>query len=373
MYSARVEPSGKQFPVKPGEYILDAALRAGVPLKYGCRHGNCSSCKYLITDGDVDFGNASPYSLSNAERDEGWALVCCATALDDLEIQDHRIPDTRQLPVLVPEEFTAEVIGVDPLTPTLRRLRLRADQQVHFYAGQFLEVGVPGARDQWRSYSVASAPDSAPGIELVVKMTAGGRFSGRLDTLAPGTEIRLRGPFGTGYLREGDRPILLVATGSGISPILSILEHAALDGDRRAFTFFYGARTAVELPCESRIKELGRLLDLTYHPVLSRPTPECGWAGEPSRVTIAVLRLIDDGSPYDAYVCGNPDMCEAVTALLEAKGTPEESIFTDKFFPAIEHRDEVVTPPLPGARLITPPNGRITQDRPRGNHWLDPV
>jgi NAD(P)H-flavin reductase/ferredoxin len=341
MFSARVEPSGKEFPVKPGEYILDAALRAGVPLRYGCRHGNCSSCKYLITDGDVDYGNASPYSLSNAERDDGWALVCCATALDDLEIQDDRMLDTRQLPVIAPEEFTAEVVGVEPLTPTLRRLRLRTEHQVPFYAGQFLEVAVPGARDQWRSYSIASAPGSTSGLDLIVKLTDGGRFSGRLDTLAPGTQMRLRGPFGTGYLRDGDRPILLVATGSGISPILSILERAALDGDRRAFTFFYGARTAAELPCESRIRELATRLDLTYHPVLSRPTPECGWTGQPSRVTLAVLRLVEDGSPYDAYVCGNPDMCDAVTVLLEAKGTPEESIFTDKFFPAVEQREGV--------------------------------
>jgi propane monooxygenase reductase subunit len=338
MYSARVEPSGKEFTVKPDEYILDAALRSGVPLRYGCRHGNCSSCKYLVTEGDVDFGIASPYSLSNAERDEGWVLLCCATALEDLEIQDDRLLDTRQLPVLVPEEFTAEILGVDPLTPDLRRLRLQTDRPIRFYAGQFLEVAVPGEQDQWRSYSIASAPDSGTHVELVVKVTDRGRFSSQLDTLPPATAIRLRGPFGTGYLRDGDRPVLLVATGSGISPILSILEHAARGKDGRAFTFFYGARTADGLPCKSRLLELGALLDLTYHPVLSCPTPACEWAGEPSRVTTAVLRAIDDGSPYDAYVCGNPDMCDAVTTLLEAKGTPEDSIFTDKFFPAVEAR-----------------------------------
>ncbi len=336
MYSAHVEPSGKEFTLKPGEYILDAALRAGVPLKYGCRHGNCSSCKYLVTGGDVDYGNASPYSLSNAERDDGWVLVCCATALEDIEIQDDRILDLRQRPVLAPEEFTAEVLGVNSLTPSLRRLRVHAGRPVYFYAGQFLELAVPGEQDQWRSYSVASAPESATDIEFVIKVTDGGRFSGQLDTLAPGTTLRMRGPFGTGYLREGTKPVLLVATGSGISPILSILEHAALTGDKRAFTFFYGARTASDLPCEARIRELTALLDLTYRPVLSRPTAECAWTTEPSRVTAVVLRTIGDGSPYDAYVCGNPGMCDAITALLEAKGTSEESIFTDKFFPAIE-------------------------------------
>lgn len=336
MYSVRVEPDGKQFSIKPDEHILDAALRSGVPLKYGCRHGNCSSCKYLVTDGEVDYGNASPYSLSNAERDEGWVLLCCATALDDLEIQDDRVFDDRQLPVLTPTEQGGEVLGVDELTPTLRRLRIRTEQPITFYAGQFLEVAVPGAEDQWRSYSVASAPGVAPELEFVVKVIDGGAFSGQLDTLEPGTVVRVRGPFGTGYLRAGERPVLLVATGSGISPILSILEHAASTDDRRPFTFFYGARVADELPSERRIGELRDLLDLTYHPVLSKPTPQCDWSGPPSRVTTAVQRRVGDGTPYDAYLCGKPEMCDAVTALLEAKGTPEETIFSDKFFPAVE-------------------------------------
>ncbi|MEM6107495.1 2Fe-2S iron-sulfur cluster-binding protein [Mycobacterium sp. 050272] len=336
VYSARVEPGGREFSIKPGESILDAALRSGVSLKYGCRHGNCSSCKYLVTDGEVDYGNASPYSLSNAERDDGWVLLCCATALDDVQIQDDRVFDQRQRPLITPGEFDGQVTGIDRLTPSLRRLHIRTEQPVVFYAGQFVEIAVPGAADQWRSYSLASAPSSAQELEFVIKVIDGGAFSEQLDLLGVGVRMRVRGPFGDGYLREGNRPVLLVATGSGISPILSILEYAAHCGDERKFTFFYGARTAAELPCESRMEELRGVLDLTYCPVLSKPTPECGWLGEPSRVTAHVQRRIGDGAPYDAYVCGKPEMCDAVIALLEAKGTPEETIFSDKFFPAVE-------------------------------------
>lgn len=334
MYSARIEPSGKEFVIKPDEYVLDAALRGGIPLKYGCRHGNCSSCKYLVTDGDVDYGKASPYSLSNAERDDGWVLLCCATALDDLEIQDDRMLDDRALPVLVPNEVSGEIVGVEHLTPSLRSLHLKIDRPINFYAGQFMELEVPQLHDQWRSYSVASPPGLVPDMTFVVKIIENGAFSGSLDSLPAGERLRLRGPFGAGYLREGDRPVLLVATGSGISPILSILEHVARRGDQRRFDFFYGARTASELPCQQRIDELGKSLNLNYHPVLSAPTSDCGWSGEAIRVTTAVQRKIADGSPYDAYVCGKPAMCDAVTALLEAKGTPENNIFSDRFFPA---------------------------------------
>lgn len=335
MFSARVEPSGQEFQIKPDEYILDAALRSGVPLRYGCRHGNCSSCKYRVTDGDVDYGNASPYSLSNAERDDDWVLLCCATALDDLEIIDDRLTDDRQRPVLAPTEARAEVVAVERLTPDLRRLSVRLDQPIDFYAGQFMEIGVPGGHEEWRSYSVASAPDTGPELSFVIKVIEGGAFSGQLDGLPVGAPLRVRGPFGTGYLRDGDRPILLVATGSGIAPILSILEHATRTGDSRHITFVYGARTAADLPGESRIAELEQLVNLTYHPTLSGPTPDCAWAGPPARVTDVVRRQIGDGSPYDAYLCGKPEMCDTVTTLLEAKGTPEETIFTDKFFPAV--------------------------------------
>lgn len=336
VYSARVEPSGTIFSLRPDEYVLDGALKSGVPLRYGCRHGNCSSCKYLVTDGDVDYGNASPYSLSEAERDEGWVLLCCATALDDLEIQDNRPPDERRLPVLAPAEFGAQVVGVEVLTPSLRRLRVRAEGAGTFYAGQFVEIAVPGAQGQWRSYSIASAPGAAPEMCFVIKVIEGGAFSEQVETFAPGDRLRMRGPFGTGYLRDGDRPVLLVATGSGISPILSILEHAATTGDKRTFSLFYGARTAGDLPVENRIRELGELLDLAYLPTLSRPTPECRWVGATGRVTTALQRAVADGAPYDAYLCGKPEMCDTITMLLEAKGTSEDAIFTDKFFPAVE-------------------------------------
>ena len=85
-FRVRLEPSGQQFDVAAGETVLNAALRQGVALQYGCRQGNCSSCKYFLSEGEVDFGRASPYSLSEREREEGWALLCCATPLEDLEI-----------------------------------------------------------------------------------------------------------------------------------------------------------------------------------------------------------------------------------------------------------------------------------------------
>lgn len=123
-----------------------------------------------------------------------------------------------------------------------------------------------------------------------------------------------------------------MATGSGISPILG---HAAQCGDERKFTFVYGALVAAELPCEGRMGELCGLPNVSYCPVLSKPSPECGWPAEPSRVTTEVRRRIGDGAPMTPTSADKPDMCDAVIALLEARGIPEEPIFSDKFFPAV--------------------------------------
>ena len=117
----RLAPSGTSFEAAEGEAVLNAALRQGVSLRYGCRHGNCSSCKYLVTDGEVDFGKASPYSLSEREREDGWALLCCAHALSDLEIQVPEDHAERLLQVIRPADFSATVMANDRVSRALHR------------------------------------------------------------------------------------------------------------------------------------------------------------------------------------------------------------------------------------------------------------
>lgn len=329
----RLEPAGTTFTVDPGEAVLNAALRQGVALRYGCRHGNCSTCKYLLIDGEVDHGVASPYSLSETEREEGWALLCCARPIENLVVEDAQPADDKALPLLVPQERTALVTEVNPTGGSLWRLRVRLDEPLEFYAGQFVEFGVPDAVDTWRSYSIASSPTRAQELEFVVKAIPGGAFSGRLDELI-GRTLGLRGPYGTGYLREGDRNVLLVAAGSGIAPVLSIVRHAAEVGDLRSFLVAYGAREHADLAVLDPLRELEGQLALTVIAALSRP-PE-GWSGRIGRVTTVVQHEVGDASGFDAYLCGMPAMCDTVGLLLDAKGIREGAVHSDKFFPASE-------------------------------------
>jgi NAD(P)H-flavin reductase/ferredoxin len=331
--AAILRPSGERFEIVPGETVLDAALRQGIRLDYGCRHGNCSTCKYRLIEGEVDFGSASPYSLPESEREEGYALLCCAKPLEDLEIEIRRRPDRRVKPIVPPSQRAAEVAAVEQVTDTLWTLRLRPDAPLTFYPGQFVELAHAELDVPWRSYSIATPPGASE-LGFVMKRVANGAFSGRLDRMRPGDPLRLRGPYGTSYLRDGAEPVLLCATGSGIAPILSILRGAAEAGDSRSFRFYYGARTPADLRVAEALASGKVPNDFTFTPVLSQADET--WTGARGRVTGAIQAGIPDASRLDAYLCGAPDMCDTVGRLLEAKGLPENHLFYDRFYPAVE-------------------------------------
>lgn len=346
MFSVEFTPSGECFDVADGETVLDAALRQGVQIPYGCRNGRCSTCKFQVEDGEVDLGDVSVYSLPDDERDQGWALLCRARPLTDLLIRDNRLPDLRARPLLRPAEIGGAVAGVRPLTAELVELRVRLDAPLTFYPGQFMELGLgEGPRTVWRSYSIASPPSSALDLGFVIKRIDGGAFSSQVPTLAPETPIRLRGPYGDSYLRDGDRPILLCAIGSGIAPILSMLHAAAQAQDPRPIRFFYGARRPADVPLAAQLAGLFARLapGSAFEPTLDGLAPDDAWTGERGNVVQAIQREILDAHRYDAYLCGAPPMCDAASRLLLAKGLSAQALFMDRFF--ITRRDAEQTEP----------------------------
>lgn len=333
-FVARLSGDTGRFEIDAGETVLDAALRHGIALEYGCRHGNCSKCKYYLEEGDVDFGDASVYSLSEEEREEGYGLMCCATPLTDLVIETRSAENPKAKPHITPQGRAARVAQVSQLTPALWHFVLTIDEPLEFYAGQFVELKIAGT-EVWRSYSVASDPAHSTRLEFVIKHVEGGAFSGRLPHLEVGRDIALRGPYGMSYLRDGADDVVLVATGSGISPILSMLRSASEGDDGRRFTLFYGARTPDDIPCSDEMAGLTASLGerLSINVCLST-APE-SWAGRKGRVTQALQSELQDASSLAAYICGSPEMCDTVGSLLEAKGIPESELFYDKFHAAV--------------------------------------
>lgn len=337
MPQVRLEPTGEAFPVGEREDVLTAALRRGINLRYGCRHGNCSSCKHWLVDGDVDDSAASVYAIPRSEREDGAILLCCTYARTDLVIEIDQHEGVEALPPMaVPAAHRATVLDVRKLTPALTELRVAIDPPLQFRAGQYAEFTIAESGER-RSYSVVSPPSSRGELTFCIKRIEDGVFSRVLDGVRPGSQLAVEAPFGSMFLRDTGRPVVAAAIGSGIAPILSILTEAAEGTLAVPIRFYYGARTAEDLVYSAEIAALGeRLPNFTFIPCLSQGAPDGVTNGRAGRITRVIASDIRDASPFDAYLCGPPPMCDTVGRLLEVKGLPEARIHADRFYPAVE-------------------------------------
>ena len=323
-HTVRLEPVGEELTVETGETILDAAFRQGLNLAYGCREGQCSACKCFVLEGDATLKRYSNFALSDSERANGYSLMCRAMPDEDLVVELlHYDPENLRMEHAI-ADGQASVEAVEALTHDITRLVLRAEAEFDFTPGQYVDLHVPGAEDgARRSFSLANLPGEGR-IELIIKRYPGGRFSGLLEGgLSPGQTIAFTGPYGALHLRESERPILMIAGGSGMAPILALLRQLARDGCSRPVRFFYGARTDDDLFATEEIALLGeRIADFRFVAVTGRFVHE------------AVDEFLREGeieSP-DVYLCGPPPMIEAAEEMLTGvHGLDEHRLFADRF------------------------------------------
>ncbi|HZE66647.1 MAG TPA: 2Fe-2S iron-sulfur cluster binding domain-containing protein [Sporichthyaceae bacterium] len=335
MYEVRVEPFGHTFTCLEDETILEGARRHPVFLRYGCKNGACGTCKVQLVDGDVELA-ASSYALPPAERDRGTILVCQSYPVDDcvIDVAAMNLDEEEFYSGDKAGQYAMAVESNEALTPDIRRLILRHAEHVvmPFAAGQFVNVTVPGT-DAERSYSMSNGSADNDRIELICKVIQGGLFSNFLTEHArPGVPVTVTGPFGLMSVRLSHRGIVMVAGGSGLAPLLSMLTDQAQRGAPREVTLFFGARTRQDLYGFDELAGLQTVLpDLRFVPVLEDPHP--GWSGATGLVTEAIARYRTDWSGHDAYLCGPPGMIEAATELLVRRGVRAGNVYSDAFVP----------------------------------------
>ena len=326
-------PSGHVLQAQDGETILEAALREGYMLPYGCRNGACGSCKGKVITGTVDHGKSQDAALPPAERVLGMALFCQAKPLTDLQIECREIGTAKDIPVKI---LPCRVQTLEPVAPDVMRIRLRlpSAERLQFLAGQYIDVLLKdGTR---RSLSMANPPHDDDLLELHLR-NYGGAFSTHVFTRMKLKDIlRFEGPLGTFYLREdSDRPVVLLAGGTGFAPIKAIIEHALHQKIPRPLTLYRGARRPADLYLDELPQGWQREHGLRYIPVLSDATPEDQWPGHRGLVHHAVMEDLPDLSGFDVYACGAPAMIEAARRDFCGRcGLPESSFYADAFTPS---------------------------------------
>ena len=246
------------------------------------------------------------------------------------------------------KEVPAHLVSIISLTRDIRMLTLELSSPMRFWAGQYVDITIPGSGIT-RAFSMANAPaDHAGGgttMQFIIKMYPNGAFSSRLDPqadigLKSGDELMVKGPYGTCFHREGrPGPLVLVGGGSGMSPLWSILQDHVQRGSHRPVRFFYGARTKADLFHIEEFAAFGaQLPDFRFIPALSHAEPGDDWTGETGFVHDVVARVLrEEGleGEIDAYSCGPPPMIDAVLPVLQMAGVEPEHIYFDKFTTAM--------------------------------------
>lgn len=339
MSELTVQPFGHVLDHNEGETVLEAVLRNNLLLKYGCKHGGCGTCKVLLVEGDVD-EHGSSFALTPEDRANGLILACASTPVEPcvIDVEPSGLTEEEFFSGDKSKTYRSTLGAVERLTVDIARVRFDlVDDEIAFVAGQFVNVEIPASASTGggllRTFSMANDPTQAGVVELIVKLYPGGAFSNFLLEAPLGTPVAISGPYGQLKIHQSHRPVLMIAGGSGLAPLLSMLRDLAAKEFGRPVTLFFGARTEADLYLVEEIREIGSgLADFEFVPVLSESW-DANWTGEIGLVTDAIARWRANLA-HDVYLCGPPPMIDAAGPLLTAAGVRPRNIYFDAFTPA---------------------------------------
>lgn len=320
-----VKPLNRVIQVAPGANLLKVLQDAQVPMSYSCMAGRCGTCRCRVIDGEVMEGAGE--QQRPLDGDESVVLACQTYVTEPCTIE---VPEPDEVVVHPPRIVKATVVAIEDMTHDIRRLVLRPAKPVEFSPGQYVQLHF--TKDHVRPYSMAglSGDDS---FEFHVRLVPEGRVTGYIaQVLAVGDTVKVIGPLGSAYLRRRhDGPMLCVAGGTGLAPILSIVRGAIALGMKNPIHLYFGVRSPRDiygLPWLEQLQSDHRAL--AVHVVVASggnpATQRCGL------VTDVIERDLDDLGGWRAYLCGSPPMVEAATVVARRKGVDSRHIYADAFY-----------------------------------------
>ncbi len=331
-FSVTNQRNNSSFVTNEDETILEAALRDNRIFPYGCRSGVCGACKSNLISGRVDYGDHEDFALSDVEKEQGKVLLCQAIPLEDVVIDVEEVMSGTNIQIKM---LPCRVGKIHRLAEDVIQLflTLPKTQQFNFIAGQYVDIILKDG--QRRSFSIANLPEQATeqGLELHIRHVSDGHFTPRVfDSMKERDLLRFEGPFGTYFLQsDPGKPIIMIAGGTGFSPIKGLLQQALAQNRDQDIHLFWGARDEQDLYMDTLVTEwVDKHPNLKYTPVLSDNTTD-GWKGDTGFVHEVVRIAYDNFGKFDVYASGPPIMIDAVRDSLLDKGMNQERFFFDSF------------------------------------------
>lgn len=326
-FMVKIESSGHRFAVDAEETLLDAALRQGIGLPYGCRNGACGSCIATLLSGEVDYPDGEP----DIELDAGQIVICQAHPRSDLSLKVREVSADADITI---KTLPCRAEHLHRLSHDVMQvlLKLPETERMQFLAGQYIEFILKDGRR--RAFSIANAPHQDEYLELHIRHIPGGSFTGHVfDEMKDRALLRVEGPLGSFYLREdSQRPILMMAGGTGIAPLKGMIDHAQYIGLERPMHLFWGVRALHDLYLQDEPQRWKKNnADFHYTPVLSDPESDDQWQGKTGLVMDVLLEACPNLGDYDIYMSGSPAMIEAATPVFAQHGASLDHMYSDAF------------------------------------------
>src|SRR5699024_11094120 len=275
--------------------------------------------------------------LTDKEQENNVRLSCQCKVKEDIQIE---IPEE----LFNGKEYDAVVGDITDLTSIIKSIRIKLPngQEVNFKAGQYMQLKAPiyegNDEEVYRAYSIASSPSEKTFIDLIIGYVPEGVATTYVHHhLNPNDAVNLNGAYGDFYYQDNDREMILVAVGTGVAPILSILNYMKENNIERKAKFYFGAKTPEDLFMLDYFEEMeDTLYDFEFIPCLSRVTEEHNWDGFKGRVNNALEELLMEAEDKEAYLCGSEPMIDSVVDVLTKKGILEEDLFMLDYFEEME-------------------------------------
>ena len=328
MFTVQNQITGNQFKVGENENILDGAITHGVGFPYGCQNGFCGQCKATLIEGEVDYEEGVPPGITPEEVNDNMILTCKCHAKSDVVLAVNELESVSDIEV---KTLPCKVDKIEKLNHDVAKisLKLPESETLQYLPGQYIDLIHPEFDP--RAFSIANAPHNSGLIELHVRLIKGGKFTNFVfNEMQEKSLLKLEGPKGDFFLREdSDKPIIMVAGGTGFGPVKAMVEHAIESESERSMHIYWGVRDKQDLYMQLPYEWANAHKNISFTPVLSQVNDQ--WQGKKGYVHEVVLDDFETLTDYEVYACGPPEMVRQAANTFVKKGMFEDNFFNDSF------------------------------------------